>query len=349
MTKDLIWTYMFNLIINSFLTFFTVAILIQLVIYLFRIRSPRVKVILLCIPFAKLAFDPFLYDFQNWALLQKINPMEVEIGSRSFSIQIGYPLSTSFVIGLFVNNINTFSLADLAALSLNSFMIRGFVAIVLLITLGSFFILILRIYKSVSMLSAIVKNSSPCTRALQNQKLIKKIKGSHSQLILSSEIEVPCAFGVVDKWICFPEELVDDLTQEEFEPIIAHELDHLCWYDGVISMVMVSFSLLFWWIPTRRWLKQLEYTQEMACDSKSFNLEFTSLHLVSAMLKTTSAAKSRGSSMLSTCFIEKSSVMHRLEALSDGPLNKNTKSEWLKVSVAGVIVTTIFFGRFWIF
>jgi beta-lactamase regulating signal transducer with metallopeptidase domain len=349
MTNDLIWVFIFNLIINSFFTFLTIAILIQLVIYIFRIRSSRAKVILLCIPFLKLAFDPFLYDFQNWALLQKINPIEAEIGSRSFSMQIGYPLNTGIVIGLFVNNVSTFSLADLAAVSLNPFVIRGVVVITLLITLVLLSIFALRLHKSISNLSEIVKKSSLCTRPLKNQKLIEKIERNHSQLILSSEVKVPCAFGIVDKWICFPEDLVDHLTQEEFEAIIAHELDHLYWYDGVISIILVSFCTLFWWIPTKRWLKQLEFAQEMACDVKSFTLECTPLHLASAMLKSASAAKNRPTFMLSTCFIEKGSVIHRLQALSEGALNKTTKSEWLKVSIAGVVAIAILFGRFWIF
>ncbi len=349
MNKDLIWTFAFNLIINSFLTFLTIAILIQMVIYIFRIKSPRVRVILLCIPFLKLALDPFLYDFQNWALLQQINPLEAEIGSRSLLINIGYPLNTCFVIGLFVNNVSTFSLADLAVLSLNPLAIRGFVVIILLITLGLFLCFALRLYKSVGTLSVIVKKSRPLLRPLQNQKLIEKIKRIDSQLILSSEVKAPCAFGVFAKWICFPEELVDKLTQEEFEAIIVHELDHLHWYDGVIRMMVLSLSTLFWWIPTKGWLKQLEYTQEMACDAKIHNFNITPLNLASAMLKTASAANKRPAFLFSTCFIEKGSVMHRLQALSKVSLKKTNKSEWLKVSIAGIMATAILMGRFWIF
>ncbi len=355
MTQDLYWTYALNLIINSFLAFLTIALFIQLLIFIFRVKSPRFKAILLCIPLLKLALDPFLYDFQNWALLHQINPLEAEIGSRTLSVQLFSPtVDTGFTpfasaVRLLVNNGQTFTLADVAALSIAPEAARAIVIIAGLVSLTLLTVYIFRLRRSMKALSHIAKNASPCRRVLQNQQLIHKIRQVNSQLIISSDVEVPCAFGVFRKWICFPAELVNRFTQDEFEAITAHELDHLHWYDGVIRMLCHCFCTVFWWVPTGWWLNRMEFAQEMACDAKVRKFDMTTLDLASAIIKTAKATKGTPCPMFSTCIVQNGLTSKRLQLLLKEPLNKNNKFKWLQIALVGIIAASVFLGRFWIF
>ena len=355
MNQDLYWTYALNLIINSFLAFLTIGLFIQLLIVVFRVKAPRFKAILLCIPLLKLGFDPFLYDFKNWALLHQINPLESETGSRILSFQICSPSFSSILapwtsnIRLLLNNNKTFTIADLAALSIPPSTVKGIVIIIGLVSIILLSFFIVQVIRSMRTLSDIAKKATVCKRPLQNQELIQKICKSNVQLLLSSHVIAPCAFGVFRKSICFPVKLIDRLTHDEFEAIIAHELDHLQWHDGIIRMICLCFSSIFWWIPTTWWVNHMKCNQEMSCDAKIHKFDMAPLNLASAILKTARATKGSPSLLYSTYFVEKSSISKRLQLLLEKPNTKKNKFKWIKVGIVGVIATSIFLGRFWIF
>lgn len=355
MTQDLLWTYAFNIIINSFLAFLTIAFSIQLLIFIFRVKQPRFKAILLYIPLVKLAFDPFLYDFQNWALTHQINPIEAETGSRALSLLICCPTTIADLIPLTtavrlsINADQTFTLADVAALSIGPVITKGIVLFMGTVSLILFAAFLFRLGRSLMVLSHIRQHATPYKKPLQNRQLLRKMKQANSQLIISSEIETPCAFGIFNKKICFPSQLVYRLSQDEFEAIIAHELDHVCWNDGMIRLLSHFFCTLFWWVPTGWWLNLIESTQEKACDAKVSQFNMLKLDLASAIIKTAKTAKSSSLSILFTCFIQDASILKRLQLLLKEPESKKGHFRWLQISLVAVIAISIFFGKFWIF
>lgn len=355
MIKELFWIYALNLIVNSFLAFLTIAFLIQLLIFVFRVRQPRLKSILLCIPLIKLILDPFLYDFQSWALMHQINPLEAEVGSRMISVQVGFPAAVTDFIPFVtaarfsLNNGQTFTPADIVALSIAPSVAKGIIIIAGVVSFALLGIYIFRLCESVKVLFRIAQNASFCKRAVQNQLLIRKMKQANSELITSFNIGVPCAFGIFRKRICFPSQLIDKLSQDEFEAIIAHELDHLRWYDGVVRVLCHLACILFWWVPTGWWMKRMEYTQETACDAKISKFNIAKLDLASAILKTAKATRRPTVPILSTCFIQDHSVLKRLQPLLEEPFGRNNKFKWVQIILVGGIAASIFLGRFWIF
>jgi|GEM_PF-5868624 len=90
MSHDLDWMYAFNLIVNSLLSFITLTVLIHLILALLPLEQPRFRAWIQCIPLLKMGIDPFLYDWENGALLHQINPLETEIGSRSLNATLAF-------------------------------------------------------------------------------------------------------------------------------------------------------------------------------------------------------------------------------------------------------------------
>lgn len=356
MTQELLCTYGFNLIINSVLSFVTMAALMQLLTIIFRVKQPRLKAILLCLPLFKLAIDPFLYDFQNWALMHQINPLQAETGTRNLFAQFCF----SSELGTFATGVGlsekhgfTFSIADIAALSVDPIFIKGSLIFLGIISMIFFVRWVSQLCKTIKMLATVAHESSPCYRPLFNPLLCRQLHASNVKVIMSPKISIPCAFGVVRKYICFPSHLIEELSQEEFEAIIAHELSHLQWYDGAIRKICSLISILFWWVPIKTLIKKMENIQERACDESVHKFNISKLDLASAIVKTIKKANHQcPQTMMLTCFVQESSMMRRLKPLLEQThriSRSYTILNYAQTIVISLIVPPLFFGKLWIF
>src|SRR5690349_10881624 len=137
MEEQLYWTYAFNIIVNSALSFFTTIFLIELFMFLFRIKHSRMKAICRALPFFKICLDLCLYHFSNWALLHGGNPILADTGTRQLSVMLN-PLTG---IQLSMQDGKTFSIADVIALSIDPFWVR---VIVFIAGMGSVIAIALR-------------------------------------------------------------------------------------------------------------------------------------------------------------------------------------------------------------
>jgi beta-lactamase regulating signal transducer with metallopeptidase domain len=358
MIQEIYWIYAFNLIINSFLAFLTVGLLIRFITFVFRIKQSRFKAILWSLPLVKLALDPFLYDFHNWALMHQINPIEAETGSRMLAVIVGsptsiadfFPLTTA--IRFSVGNGHTFSPADIAALTVSPLAVKGMILVMAAVSFALLGIYLFRLRKSILFLSGIVRRADFCKRDLKNPEIIKRMKKTKSIVITSKEIDTPCAFGIFRKWICFPSNQIEAFSQDEFEAIVAHELHHLSWYDGVVRVLSKCIVVAFWWIPTRWLLSKVEYEQEIACDAHIRKFNIAQVDLASAILKTLKAGRNSAGTpipVFSTCFIQGSLLSKRLQPLLEEPKEVSKIIKWVQICLVGFLAISFFFGRFWIF
>lgn len=351
---DICWIFAFNLIVNSFLVFVTTAFLIQLILSFSRIKWPRLQALFLSLPFFKLGLDPFLYNFQNWALLFQNDPLNVETNSRTLSVSFicapsaadQLPLSTS--IRLSLDNGQTFSLADMLALQLPSFMLKRLIVSMVLVSMIMLGYYLKQLIESVRIIAKIKKHATRCDRVVKNKKLLEQLK--NVCLIESQHISIPCAFGVFSKKICFPSQLLNKLTQEEFEAIVAHEVNHLHWYDGVVRVILIFLANMFWWVPTRWWISRIDSAHEKACDASIYRYNIDRLNLASALLRTVSTRKDQVESPLfSASFVKKTLMVKRLELLLDSSFGRTRKFSSIQAVILGLIALVLLNGRFWLF
>ena len=90
---------------------------------------------------------------------------------------------------------------------------------------------------------------------------------SSVQLLFSERINEPVSFGHFRPVILFPLGLVNNLTTEQVEMILMHELAHIKRYDYLFNLLQTSIEVLFFYHPAMWWLsRQVRSAREHCCD-----------------------------------------------------------------------------------
>jgi beta-lactamase regulating signal transducer with metallopeptidase domain len=340
MGQELYWIYAFNVIVNSFLSFFTTIVLVEICIRLLRINHPRVKCIGYFLAPSKICLDFFLYHYSNWALLHGVNPI-AETGTRNLSLMINPFAGIQFSM----QDGKTFSLADMIALSMGLSWIRMVVLIAIMGVVIGFIAYGVRVIREKRYVGLIVRLSLPFARSIVNLPLASWLKKRQVRLAVTSFVDAPCIAG---KTILFPSALINNLSAEEYEAIIAHEMAHLQWKDCSLRLVYSIVATVFWWIPTSGLQRRIEEMQEMAADLMIHRFGISKIALAEAVVKT---AKARGvPSKLVFSFVgRRSSFRKRMEMILQEPMKQALGCKAMQYGLLGLSLFSILFGKLWIF
>jgi beta-lactamase regulating signal transducer with metallopeptidase domain len=86
-------------------------------------------------------------------------------------------------------------------------------------------------------------------------------------LCVSGQVQVPTAIGFFKPAVVIPAWLLDDLSGEELNQIVLHELAHLRRRDDWTNLIQKIVKALFFFHPAVWWIeKRLSLEREMACD-----------------------------------------------------------------------------------
>lgn len=219
------------------------------------------------------------------------------------------------------------------------------ITIISMITI-SLIVVLIKIYlfcRARSDLQKIFMSSSPCMRPIYNSALLDKLITGNIRIRTSNTIHIPFAANL--HYIFIPQELVTDLSQEEFESVIVHELEHLRWKDPILKMACDLFCALFWWLPSAWWLKRLELEQEDACDAEVYKYGIDVSSLATAMIKVIKKAKyqSYRFAAVSSFDSPKNSHTRRIENI----LNINNKSDYCWYYIFGIGACLLVTFCFW--
>lgn len=340
------WAFGFNIIVNSVLSFLTSFCILTALMWVLRIKAPRMRSILLMIPILKLVADLFLYDFSSWSFLHQVNPLEATEGSRELSISLSLPFMTG--IQLLLQDGKTFTLADLLLFYLEPFWIKTAVIISSTVSIALISKNLLQLFISARNFTLLKLQANVCCRTIKNKELQAQLKKTGAGIFTSSNVDVPCALGIVHKNILFPEKLMQQLTQQEFEAIVAHELNHLQWHDGLIRSIALLIQSLFWWVPINWCRMALEQLQEQACDKKVDAFRLSRVALASAILKTAQAVKANSTAPV-TAFAGSEATIKRIRLLANYQTNNLKSVRLLQTLVISIIAAAVAVGKFWIF
>lgn len=342
MGQELYWIYAFNVIVNSTLSFFTTLALVELFVRLLRVRHPRAKAICRLLPFCKICIDLCLYHFSNWALLHGINPTLAETGTRNLSIMVNPFTGIQFSM----QDGKTFSVADVIALSARHLFIQAIVSIAIAGIIIACTRRLIRIFRAKKCINLMVRNATVIDWPNLNCCLAEWMKQKGVQCASTSAVDAPC---ITKKMILFPARLLGDLSQEEVEAIIAHEMAHFHWRDCSLRLGCSLIATVFWWIPTEWWQRRIEKMQEQASDSMIHRFGISRFALAEAILKT--ARNARGmSSELSCSFVERRlSLKSRMEMILQEPMQGTLKWKAIQYGLLGLGLLSILLGKLWIF
>lgn len=340
MNEELYWIYAFNLIVNSTLTFFTMIVLIEFFTFLFRIKHPRVKVFCFVLPFVKICLDLCVYHVSNWALLYGENPVLAEQGTRNLLVGMS-PLTT---IRLSLEGGKTFSVADVIALSIDPIWVRFVVVFAACGSVVVVFRWLMHLFYEKRGVKSILERSSFIRVYPRQKPLAEWMK--QQQIVLASSMEVtsPCITGST---ILFPSPLIDSLSQEELEAIIAHESGHFMWKDCYVRIACLLIASVFWWIPCQWWQRRIEEMQERASDRMIHRFELSGLSLATAVMKT--AHKARSSMLLASFGGRPASLKRRIANLLQDPTEPSLGWKIVQYTCLIGCLSSAVFGKLWIF
>lgn len=337
MTIDLAFAFGFNLIVNSLLLYGVV----RLVVKLLSDRTPRLKSLFLFLIALKLVIDPFFSDLETWVIRHGMSPCELQEGTRLLSLSLTSP--ALFYPYIAIMKFSTaeglhFTLADFIYCSCPKILVQG---VVLIGVLGTFFALILfivKLFSAFGFIKKISRSAVPVKYTLKNRKLQEALRSV--QVLTTDQISMPLCFGLFHKKIVIPKNLLDEVEEGEFEAILAHELHHLKWNDGVVRIVNALVFSLFWWIPSKKWMGEMECLQEMGADQSISRFEIPKVYLASALKRL--VERSNSSPDLVPCFVNKSSFKRRIECFG---YQRSRFSAPLSI----LLFVLVFFGRFFMF
>ena len=86
-------------------------------------------------------------------------------------------------------------------------------------------------------------------------------------VLASAEIRVPMAAGFFRRAIIFPQSLLKELSNDEFEQVLCHEMAHLRRADDWSQLLQEIGRAVFFFNPAIHWIgRRLTIEREMACD-----------------------------------------------------------------------------------
>ena len=88
------------------------------------------------------------------------------------------------------------------------------------------------------------------------------------KLVVTSAVQSPCVLGWLKPILLVPAEIQNDLTEEEWEAVLVHELSHVKRCDNLVGWLNSGLCSAYWFLPTI-WMieRRLRSEREFACDA----------------------------------------------------------------------------------
>ena len=351
--------FILNICINSFLSFATTVLLIESLIFIFRVKQGRGASFLRMISIIKLPVDLCLYDFSRWSYTHGINPLLCEKGSRTLSVHFGWCDSLidwfrmPFASGIQMKTTEnmTFTLADILGYYINPFTLNVLCFVFLLFTLGFLVKTTINCACFFQKLRRWQETSIQGKKKIRNFRLKQLFKNGKLRLTTTTlYFNSPFVAGFITPIIYFPAALEKALSRREYEAVLAHEYEHMKYKDNIVRLLLHWIGTLFWWVPTTGLLKCIEEGQEIGCDLKCGHYAIHSLDLASAICKSTRVLGASPNHSAYCYHLAHHTLPKRINLLVQ---NKPARFKYFRLSLfiltIGLAFLMILFGRFWIF
>jgi beta-lactamase regulating signal transducer with metallopeptidase domain len=316
--------------------FIIMALAIEHCLKLFAVTNPRIRAICRYLPILKLPLGLLFYGMMDGSTLLDLNILSCKSFFKPWLST--FLLNTEDIEHSIANSI---PLPQFLAAQISVRWIYGFLIVVGGISFGVVCNKGMQFLRALGYLKKISGKASICRRKISNPILQETIQKNEISILISAQINSPTAFG--KKTILFPKKLIQKLSQEEFETILAHEVEHLIWKDPLFKVCCALVRSVFWWIPIQWWLNKIENDQEQACDASVSRYGYEGLTLANAILKTLKLTnrQKQYEMVLSSLASEKSECFVRIQDLIN---EKNFTRKWTMLSRLGLAAVIICFA-----
>lgn len=282
----------FHLILNSILVFIVLALAIEFFIFGFKIQNPRFRYCCRLLPLLKFPFDLIVFTVNGSSFFQNYNPFSCEFEA------LGY-IQDLLSYDVTMTNHHPLLIPQYIANLFPSRVIDGFLVLAIFSSSIIFTLKLSQLIRSKLTFDHLLKGAKPISREIINVKLAKSLRAFNAKVLMSNEIHM--AFAAGSKYILIPENFLQILTQEEYEAVIAHELEHLRWRDPLLRIFSNVLCATFWWIPASWFVRKLEQDQEEASDHTIYKYNIEPYAMGSALVKSIKHTKALKLKLAAIC------------------------------------------------
>lgn len=315
--------FLISILISAILAFSIVAFLVEIVLIVLikfpKANTGRVRVVLRTLPFISLFSDLIPSSF---SLGHLFNPLNCTSCVQKVVLTLFFP---DFKTYLYSNEISLLRYLG-EGTSHTLFQVIG----ISLITMTLYFVgrKIYEVFAMTRLLRAMERTCVLSQRPIENRLLGQALSKRCVKIYVSAELEVPLA--TYSKAIFISQLIEEDFPQDEFEAVLAHELEHIWWRDPLLRLFLQLIGAVFWWVPTYWYRKRLEFDQEVACDQCILRYGYRERSLASAVMKVSAQVKGRSSELLCYLIKKKHDSVRRLESmLGAGEQPSSRHFEWV--------------------
>jgi beta-lactamase regulating signal transducer with metallopeptidase domain len=158
----------------------------------------------------------------------------------------------------------------------------------------------------------------------------------------STNITTPMTFGFFKPVILMPMALVNNLTVEEAEALIIHELTHIRNHDFVLNWMLVIMETVFFFNPFIRLITgKIKMEREKSCDTQVLQFNYCYISYAEALLKT--ARQNNKFSTLQMAAVKRQShLIERIRFFSGTVNYQFHKRNYPGLSFLGMLIILLF-------
>lgn len=314
--------FLISILISAILAFAIVTFLVEMILIVLKkfpkANTGRAHALLRSLPFISLFSDLI---FSSFSLGYLFNPLNCSSCVQKVILTLFFPDVKTY---LYSNEISLLSHLG-EGTSHTLFQVVGIALVAL-----TFYLVgrkIIEVFAVTRLLRSMERTCVPSQRLVENLILAQALHKQRVKIYVSTEIEVPLA--TYSQAIFIPQFLEDTFSQDEFEAVLAHELEHIRWMDPLLRLFFQLISAVFWWVPTYACRKRLEFDQEIACDQSILRYGYLETSLASAVMKVSARVKGRSSELLCYLTKKKHDSVRRLESMLGAGTQSSRRFEWV--------------------
>lgn len=160
--------------------------------------------------------------------------------------------------------------------------------------------------------------------------------GRAVQLVRSARIDVPAAFGVLRPVIVIPLAVLNDLSIDQAQAILAHEPAHIRRFDYAVNLIQTAVETVFFYHPAVWWISaQIRRERENCCDDIASDFCGSGVRYAQALV-----ALERGRAPRLMPAATGGSLLQRVRRLLNAPVDHRSRAK--SAIVAFVTVLCVF-------
>lgn len=174
----------------------------------------------------------------------------------------------------------------------------------------------------------------------ENLGIIRKV-----QIWISDLVQSPVTIGFLKPVILLPVAAINQLTTQQVEAIILHELYHIRRHDYLINLVINFIKTILYFNPfVKLFVKTIEREREHSCDEMVIQYQYQPTEYATALL---ALGKNKQQQMLLAVKGKNQDLLQRVETILG--INKKSKYSFRQISISLVTLLFIAFMNVFIF